>query len=126
MPECTEQYELYDHLLPVFPELITVLERDLSCLTFPSYCLFSSFVQLYLYRLLAVIFAQGIFSDVNFTRTYSPRPNSLVAIPVGYRYARYEQIGYFQRLLVTFILRIRIKTSMRAYCGCVLFRCWGD
>lgn len=69
-----------------------------------------------------------LFSQAEFTGCY-PCRLSLCKILMFYLLffpAEYEQIGYFQRLLVTFILRIRIKTSMRAYCGCVLFRCWGD
>lgn len=66
-----------------------------------------------------------LFSQAEFTGCY-PCRLSLCKILMFYLLffpAEYEQIGYFQRLLVTFILRIRTKTSMRAYYGCVLFRC---
>ena len=76
LSKCTKQHGIYNHLLPLIisPEpCIRMKSKSLNAPVSPE----PSFIQLYLYQLLSVTFAQRVSSRMYSTWSYSTKPNPL-------------------------------------------------
>lgn len=109
----------------LFPVPSFVPERDLSCSKSPSYRSVSSFIQFYLYRLLAATSVKE-FLLMSTIRGLTPRPKSLtgfsvchhsVVIPFRHFFVGCDQKQSFSTPTVASILWLRIKTPPRPFWG---------